>query len=320
MPVFDLSLPELHRYSGSNPRPHDFDQYWESAVASLDQVEPNVRLDSVEHPSPIAECFDLTFTGVGGARLYAKYLRPRNFQAPHPGISVFHGYSVASPDWFELVPYVAQGFSVVALDCRGQGGRSEDPGGVHGTTLNGHIVRGLGSSPTDLMYRSVFLDCVQAVRLLMDMPEVDSTRVGAAGASQGGGLTLAAAALEPRIKAAASVYPFLCDYRRVWELDLAENAYGELRQYLRLFDPTHSQVEEMFTTLGYIDVQHLAPRITAQVLMVTGLMDRICPPSTQFAAFNKITSAKEMVIFPDYEHESIPGVNDRILDFFAEAL
>lgn len=320
MPVFDLPLAGLHEYTGRNPRPGDFDDYWASALELLDHVDPNVHLDPVEHPSPIAECFDLTFTGVGGARIYAKYLRPRQAYGPHPGVSVFHGYSVASPGWFDLLPYVAQGFSVMALDCRGQGGRSEDPGGVRGTTLNGHIIRGLGSSPEDLLYRSIFLDCVQAVRLLMDMPEVDAGRVGATGASQGGGLTLASAALEPRIKAAASVYPFLCDYRRVWELDLAENAYGELRQYLRLFDPTHSGVDEMFTTLGYIDVQHLAPRITAQVLMVTGLMDRVCPPSTQFAAFNKITSTKEMVTFPDYEHESIPGVSDRTLRFFADVL
>ena len=71
---------------------------------------------------------------------------------------------------------------------------------------------------------------------------------------------------------------------------------------------------------GYIDVQHLAPRITAAVLMVTGLMDRICPPSTQFAAFNKITSTKDVVIYPDYEHEGIPGVNDRILRFFTDTL
>jgi len=320
MPAFDLPLAELRRYSGRNPRPGDFDAYWESALAALDVVESNVRLERVEHPSPTAECFDLTFTGVGGAALYAKYVRPRHVVDPHPGIAVFHGYSVASPDWFDLVPYVAQGFSVVALDCRGQGGRSEDPGGVRGTTLSGHIVRGLGSSPTNLMYRTVFLDCVQAVRLLMEMPEVDTARVGVTGASQGGGLTLASAALEPRVKAAASVYPFLCDYRRVWELDLAEDAYGELRQYLRLFDPTHSDVDGIFTTLGYIDVQHLAPRITARVLMVTGLMDRICPPSTQFAAYNKITAAKEMVIFPDFEHESIPSVNDRILRFFADVL
>jgi len=30
-----------------------------------------------------------------------------------------------------------------------------------------------------------------------------------------------------------------------------------------------------------------------------GLMDTVCPPSTQFAAYNKITSKKTLSIFPD---------------------
>ena len=65
-------------------------------------------------------------------------------------------------------------------------------------------------------------------------------------------------------------------------------------------------------------------RVTKQsgmfVLMLTGLMDDICPPSTQFAAFNKITAPKEIVLYPDYGHEDIPGAHDRILRFFAEVL
>ena len=320
MPTIDLPLDELRTYAGSNPRPDDFDAYWDDALAELATVDDQVELEPVTHPSPIAACFDLWFTGVGGARIHAKHLRPRVQADPGPGLVVFHGYSMASPDWFTLLPYVAQGYSVVALDCRGQGGMSEDVGGSPGMTLSGHIVRGLAGSPRDLLYRSIFLDCVQATRILMGLPGVDATRIGATGASQGGGLTLACAALEPRVRAAAPVYPFLSDYRRVWELDLAERAYAELRDYLRRFDPTHERAAAFFHTLGYIDVQHLAPRITANVMMVTGLMDDVCPPSTQFAAYNKISSRKQMVLYPDFGHESLPGNDDRILDFFASTL
>ena len=69
--------------------------------------------------------------------------------------------------------------------------------------------------------------------------------------------------------------------------------------------------------LGYVDNQHLAHRIRADVLMAVGLMDTICPPSTQFAAYNKTRSPKEMLIYPDFAHEGLPGVNDRIFDFLA---
>jgi len=42
------------------------------------------------------------------------------------------------------------------------------------------------------------------------------------------------------------------------------------------------------------------PRVKAKVLMGTGLMDSICPPSTQFAAYNKINSEKMLKIYPDF--------------------
>ena len=42
-------------------------------------------------------------------------------------------------------------------------------------------------------------------------------------------------------------------------------------------------------------------------MMGVGLMDTICPPSTQFAAYNKITAKKSLVIYPDFGHEGLPG-------------
>ncbi len=317
MPLtFDLPLPELKEYQGINPRPADFDAYWDAGLREMQALDPQVEL----RPTPDlaargAECFDLYFTGVGGARIHAKYLRPRT-PGRHPAVLQFHGYSVNSGDWVDKLAYAGEGFCVATLDCRGQGGLSEDVGGVKGTTLRGQIIRGLDDpDPRKLLFRQIFLDTAQLARIVMARPEVDPARVGAMGASQGGALTLACAALEPRVRLAAPVYPFLSDYRRVWEIDLAKDAYDELRTYFRFFDPRHEREEEIFTKLGYIDVQHLAPRIQAEVLMFTGLMDTICPPSSQFAAYNKITAPKQMVLYPDFGHENLPGLGDRTFGF-----
>jgi cephalosporin-C deacetylase len=322
VPAFDLPLDELRSYTGRNPRPDDHDAYWSAGLAELDAAIPvaDVAINPVAHVAPYASCASLWFTGVRGARIHAKLLRPTGATEPGPAVLVFHGYSGASPDWFALLPYVAQGFTVAALDVRGQGGLSQDVGGALGGTLEGHIVRGLGDDPANLAFRHVYLDTVQLARLVMDLPEVDATRVGATGISQGGALTLACAALEPRLRAAASVFPFLSDFLRVWEMDLANEAYSELRSWLRRFDPRHEVVDGMWRRLGYIDVQHLAPRITGDVLMVTGLMDTICPPSTQFAAYNRITAPKQMQIYPDFEHEDMPGRDDLVLDFLVQRL
>jgi cephalosporin-C deacetylase len=52
--------------------------------------------------------------------------------------------------------------------------------------------------------------------------------------------------------------------------------------------------------------------------MFTGLMDQVCPPSSQFAAYNKIQSKKEMKLYPDYGHEAIPQERDLTFNFLAE--
>jgi cephalosporin-C deacetylase len=318
MPMLDKPLEELRRYQGINPRPADFDAYWARALAELDALGTEARLEPAEFQVPFAECFHLWFRGVGGARVHAKYLRPRRPAGRHPAVLMFHGYTMSSGDWSDKLPYVALGAGVAALDCRGQGGLSEDVGGVSGNTQAGHIVRGLEDGPDKLLYRALFLDTAQLARIVMAMDDVAAERVGATGGSQGGALTLACAALEPRIARAAPVYPFLCDYRRVWEMDLAERAYAELKKHFRLFDPTHEREEELFTRLGYIDVQHLCPRIRAEVMMTTCLLDDVCPPSTQFAAYNRIVSKKRMIIYPDFGHEPLPGSADRILRFLSE--
>ena len=317
MPLIDKPLAELRTYTGRNPRPADFDSFWDNSLAELKALDAKVELIPAKFTAPGVDCFDLYFTGVGGSRIHAKYLRPKTASKPHPAVVLFHGYSGNSGDWFEKLAWMSFGYSVFALDCRGQGGDSEDRGGVTGTTLKGHIIRGLDDAPQQLLFRQIFLDTAQLAGIAMQMPEVDPKRVGATGGSQGGGLTLACAALEPRIKRAAPIFPFLCDYQRVWEMDLATGAYEELRTYFRQFDPHHESEQEIFTKLGYIDCQHLAPRIRGEVLMVTGLMDQICPPSTQFAAYNKITGKKNMVLYPDYGHEGLPGASDKISTFLA---
>lgn len=317
MPLIDMPMEELKHYTGINPRPDDFDVYWEKALKELNGLSLEPVLTPSAFQVPFAESYDLFFTGTGGAQIHAVYLKPLsdNAKIPHPAILEFHGYSMNAGCISAKLKWIAAGFSVLAMDVRGQGGFSQDTGGVPGTSLKGHIIRGLDGKPEDLFFRKVFLDTAQLARIAMNRPEIDSYRIGVCGGSQGGALTLACAALVPEIKRAAPMFPFLADYRRVWELDLAKDAYEELTYYFRMFDPLHSREEEIFTRLGYIDIQHLAKRIKADVLIATGLMDTICPPSTQFAVYNKIESNKKMLVYPDYRHEDIPHFADMAYEF-----
>lgn len=318
MAMLDMPIELLKAYCGTNPKPEDFEEYWEKALQEMWQVDARVEWIPAGFRTPFAECYDLFFTGVKGARVHAKFILPRERRGKIPAILMFHGYTDYSGEWSDKLQYAAAGFAVAALDCRGQGGMSEDVGGVKGTTVNGHIIRGLDGDEEDMLMRNIFLDTAQLAGIVMDMPEVDETRVGVTGGSQGGGLSLACAALEPRICRTGIQYPFLSDYKRVWDMDLAINAYAEIKTYFRQFDPLHEREKEIFEKLGYLDVHHLASRIRGKVLMAISIMDNVCPPSTQFAVYNNLVCEKESVLYHDYGHEWLKGFPDRLYHFFME--
>ncbi len=319
MGLFDIPASELYKYMGTNPKPEDFDLYWQRGLEEMNSIDPQVCLTpAFSHPA--FHCYDLYYCGTANSRIYAKLVIPKDARFPVPAVMQFHGYSGSSGDWAGLFQLAASGFVVAAMDVRGQGGRSEDSGGVKGNTLHGHIIRGLeDDDPEKLLYRNIFLDTALLVKIISNMDEVDASRIAVCGGSQGGGLSLACAALAP-VKLTSVCYPFLSDYKRVWDLDLAKDAYEELNEYFRHTDPTHRHEEDTFKKLGYIDIQHLADRITGKVRMYTGLMDTICPPSSQFAVFNKIKSEKKVILYPDFGHEWLPDYMDETIAWFNEEL
>ena len=88
---------------------------------------------------------------MGGARIYAKYLRPKS-DKPLPLVLQFHGYPGASRSWLEQSSFAGMGYALLAMDCPGQGGKSQDIGGFLGTTVSGDLIAGLDGEPKDMYY------------------------------------------------------------------------------------------------------------------------------------------------------------------------
>ena len=312
--VFDMPYDDLLGYTGTNPRPDDFDEFWDKALAELAATDPQVELVPAAFQVPFARCEHLYFLGTGGERVHAKLVRPLLDGEPAPAVLRFHGYGGESAQWTDLLAHAARGHTIADLDVRRQVGYTTDDMRPNEFTLMHHVVSGLDQGPQDLLYKHVFLDTVRLAQLVMALDGVDPDRVATTGASQGGGLSLACAALEPRIRLVAAIYPFLCDYRRAYDLSLDTEPYNEIATWFRKRDPRHRREQEVFTRLGYVDVQHLAPRIRAQVDLTVGLEDQVCPPSTQFAAYNKIVSDKSVRLYPDHGHDDLPGLNDVLFE------
>ena len=319
MPLIDMPLEKLLAYRGTNERPEDIDAFWDEGIREMEQMGTDYELVPAGFDIPNVECYHLYFTGVGGSRIHCRFVKPKNIKGKAPAILQFHGYTGNAGEWAGKLAYAGEGFVVAAMDCRGQGGTSEDLASVKGTTYHGMIIRGLDDpDPEKLHYRNVFLDTAALAKIVMALDYVDETKVGVMGGSQGGALTMACIGLVPEINRAAPVYPFLSDYKRVWDMDMDQRAYVEMREFFRRHDPRHEREDAIFEKLGYIDIANLAPRVKAKVMMATGLMDDVCPPSTQYAAYNRLTCEKKHVIYPDFGHEHLPDFDDITFQYMLE--
>jgi cephalosporin-C deacetylase len=260
------------------------------------------------------ECFAVRFDGFKGGRLAGWYVRPEG-GGHFPGICIYHGYSRRGHRPLELIPYATLGMSVLSMDCRGQNGQSQDAAIYPEGHSTGWTTAGI-RDPWTYYYRYVYADAVRALELLAGREEVDATRLAVGGASQGGGLALAASALSRRVKLALPDIPFLCDYRRAIQI-APHGPYAEIANFLRAFPNLYDQT---LRTLGYFDCLNLAPWISCRTVISNGLWDETCPPSTIFAVFNHLTAEKQMEIYHFERHEVAYDHQELKMRLLAEVL
>jgi cephalosporin-C deacetylase len=297
MPSIDMPLDQMRQYKPPLYRQADFQDFWDSTVAEATAQPLNAELIPYDLPAGTVETFAIRFDGYKGGRLAGWYLRP-TLRGKFPGVCVYHGYSGRGPRPMELLALAAQGLCVLSLDCRGQNGQSQDAMVYSEGHQIGWMTAGI-REPSEYYYRFVYADAVRALEVLAAREEVDAKRLAVTGVSQGGGLTLAAAALSPRPILALSDIPYLCDFKRAVSIAPA-GPYQEITNFLKSFPHLHDRA---FRTLSYCDNLNLAPRIRCRTIVLNCLWDDICPPSTVFAAYNHMTCEKQMEIYPYHKHE-----------------
>lgn len=312
----ELNLKELRNYRGTGDRPKDFDIFWDARIEMLDKLPLEVTIIpalDLEFEHFIVSA--LYFKSFDGARIHAKYIRPKTESAV-PCVLQFHGYPGSSRPYFEHTSFVEAGMAVLAMDCRGQGGLSEDIGGIQGTTVSGHLIAGMDDRLDNMLYVKIYSDVYLLSRIALSLSELNPNEVYVNGASQGAALASVCAALNPKIKKAAILYPFLSDFERVFDLGFDLVAYEGLRYYSRWFDPEGQNRKQMFERLAYIDVRNFASRIQSEVLFGISMADTVCPISTQYAVYNNLKCEKQLHRYPGKGHEPIHAFDDLILSFF----
>ncbi len=302
--IVDMPLAELEQYRPQLTAQADFQAFWQQTLAESAAQPLNATLEECAYPVERVSVYRVRYDGFGkDTRICGWYLVPKEGyrlerDGRTPTLVIYHGYG-GSKGWVaQHLAWALQGFNVFAVDTRGQSGDTPDNHHYDSGAVLGCMTKGL-LDPQNYFYRFAYMDCVRAVDFVRSRPETGQLLLS--GASQGGGLTLAVAALarDKGLTAAMADVPYLCHFRRAIEV-FCDGPYIELVNYWKQH-PEH--VEDGYRTLSYFDGMNMAPLISCPVLFSVGLLDTICPPSTGFAVYNHLTCEKELRVYPYNGHE-----------------
>lgn len=303
MPYTDRDLDDLREYRPSVHEPDDFDLFWAGTLRSTRAAAVPLRLDFIDSPITELEIIDATFSGFDGEPVRAWIVRPRD-TVPRAAIVEFQGYGGGRGLPGDHLKWAAAGFVHVIMDTRGQGsvwgtgGATPDPHGS-GPATPGYMTRGI-AHPDTYYFRRVYADAVRLIDDVASLEGVVSSQIVLAGASQGGGIALAAAALSDIPVGVMPDVPFLCDFRNSVGRTPLE-PFTEIARYLSVH---RDAVDRTFRTLSYFDGVNFARRARIPALFSVGLMDDTVLPSSIFAAYNAYKSPdRDIEVYEFNGHE-----------------
>ncbi len=282
----------------------DFEQFWTNTKAELAAISPEYKLTEITSKSTskrkvyLLEFYSLKDLGDTAAIVRGYYAEPTG-EGTYPCVIHYQGYDGGgdpwcpggndNPDYADLV-----------LSTRGQMINNRPPY----TNLYGDwFVYGFDSKD-NYYYRGAYMDAVRAIDFVASREKVDSNNIFAEGASQGGALTIAAAALaNTKFNAIAPAIPFMGDFPDYFQLaSWPSYTANQNRQALGLTE------EQMYAMLSYFDTKNLATMIDCPVYQTIGLQDDVCPPHTNMAPYNNLpSSAEKKIIYNALLGHTTPG-------------
>jgi len=298
-------------YQSKVTKPADFDAFWQGVM----EQAATIPLAAEAIPEPLrtsddVEVFQVFYDSLDRVRIAAWYCRPTHRAERAPALLFLPGYQMDPPIPKE---WARKGYIALSVAPRGKlrSLRQFNPGYPNLLTYN--IV-----DRHTYAYRGFYVDAWRGIDFLLSRPEVDPSRIGVTGTSQGGGLTICTAAMRHEVRAAAAGAPYLCGFLDAIELTHTY-PYEEINDYLRQHPERRAEVEE---TLAYFDGLNFADHITCPIIVNIGLQDNICPPETGYALFHRIAATdKRLYTYDGHGHDAGRLQHSAIVDqFFAHHL
>jgi cephalosporin-C deacetylase len=276
-------------------------RWWDETKEELNAIPPETKITKISSPSDFKDIYEVEFTSFENIKIGGYMFVPKK-EGKFPAILHVPGYGVG---------YTPRSFNKNQEDV------IEFGVAIRGQAPSNKVIRpgfgllGLVSykicDPATYIYRGAYMDCLRALDILRTFSKTDTSKVAVMGGSQGGGLSLATAALAGyKIKACVTLCPFLCDLEH----------HGVVRpvflQEKQAFSKAYScTIEAIDKTLEYVDTKNMATWITAPVFLGSALFDDDCPSHVGFVTFNKINTLKKFKLYLNDGHMVLMNQGDQ---------
>jgi cephalosporin-C deacetylase len=289
-------------------REPDFDDFWKRMLAKSQQQPLDPSAEPVPYAVPDVRVEKISFAAFDGGRVVGWSITPAKVR-PRPTLIFFHGYSGDKGRIAHYLLWALQGFTCLTFDVRGQCGDSTDLADYPGGRFTGWMTSGI-LDPEKYYFVRCYVDTVRSIDFAGTCMEVAPERIGVTGCSQGGGLALAAACLDRRLKLCMAEVPGFCHFARTLELT-KQPPWTDLITY---FQRRPQDIDPAMRTLSYVELNNLTDRISCPTLISVGLQDELCVPSSIFSAYNRIPAREKLIeVFPYNGHEASLNIETMIL-------
>lgn len=305
--------------------PKDFDAFWKNALDEARQNDLNpTKVLLPERCTKDVNVYEISYNNNRwGSKMYGilsipvkpgKY--PALLRVPGAGVRPYSGDS-----------YTAAGKCIV-LEI-----------GVHGVpvtmeqkiyddlangALQGYWATNL-DDPNRNAYKRIVTGAVRGVDMIASLDDWDGKTLGVTGASQGGFLSLAVAALDKRVTFLGAIHDAMCDYEAEihgvaggWPhyFYKEDKSFGAAGKEQKLSEIEKARVEGA----RYYDGVNFARRITVPAWFSFGYNDEVVPPTSAYGLYNTIKAPKTLSIYQMTGHYWYQEQYDEWQDFLTKQL
>ena len=294
--------------------PADLMSFWEKAIADARRTPLASMMTRLpQYSTPEVDAYHVSFQNTrANSRIYGMLAVPTK-PGKYPAMLVVPGAGVRP--YFPSVAMAKKGIIHLTIGIHGIPVDRDSLiyNELRATALASYWAYGV--EDRDLYYyKRVYVGVVRAGDFIFSLPQFDGTNYVVQGGSQGGGLSLVAGVLDPRVKAIGVTHPAMADHFGYLK--------GQPGGWPHIFLDTAGirALPQKMETLRYYDAVNFARLLKVPSIFTWGFNDNTVPPTASYAAYNVITAPKEMFLAPATGHFREPWQVQRMDKWLLEKL